>query len=1121
MRNLICSTLAAIALFAAVLDASAQKLPFQGQLLENGTPVTGAKDFVFTIPDGGGGTLWTETHTDVAVQDGLYSVVLGNTTPLPADLFSGVDSRTMEISVDATDLTPIEIYPSLTKIEDLNYPAVVGGDFTGLNISQSVNGDVTAATRTLRVTATGEGAGNGDQIALFSQASGNNRLYNTGVWGRAVGTGNGQDGSENYGVYGEARNNTKSNVGTSGVAGGTSEKNVGVYGQASGGTENWAGWFDGDVKITGNLTIDGGFEVPAEFEKTIDLGEAEKAAALNARISGNGAEGNIASRHDGVYGETSASNSFTSGVHGLAQRNAAGDYFSIGLLGEVLPNAAGSSGGVSYGVRGEVVSGDHGPQAMAFRGISQNTNADTNPQGIFSNSGGVFSAIDNPNINIGVVGDGRGNATATSVSYGVWGQAVNANTVKNVGVYGKALGSTGENWAGWFDGSVLVTGDFKGQFLGSYNPNALGENMGDWRVITGFNYFDGNIDNGLISVFGPRDDGEGKRVVISSRGATSAESYGELELDGFQGQPKALLTASGQSGELRLFGQSGGTSVRLRSGGPTPDWGRVQFYNNQSQLKAEMGSFGDDSGFLILNAPDESRNIQIGGSDGDRNKGMMRIFGSQPAGFNPLVDLEVQNDGEAEIGVIHLRSTAGNSIRMDANGAQFNGVGIGDKSWEPGLNGFFHMYGDTPEGTNNYRGGIEVDRDQAGNTFGSMNLHGPVFTDANNPNSPRNFVRASVGRDPNGQAPDEWAGQIQTWGQESPNVFIEGQNYADSDLGQINIFGNQPDGNGWWHSHATLGVGSQNGDQFGTLSLRGNNGKENVTIGAKSWETHGENPGGRPFMKMRGNTPDVDLIWMDVSDIGDGLETGGINFRRSDNLQQFSLGSYGFSSTRNNFNMFSLNSFENNGTYSSSFYLGSSSEGHGITMYGGNDFNSDGFVRSHISLDDAGDNYVHLWGDGNISASGNITSPNISQLSDRGLKENITPLQNSLSKTLQLRGVSYNWIDKAKSQRVQIGVIAQELEQVYPEFVHTDDQGMKSVNYSQMVAVLIEAIKELNSQIETLKTENASLKSELATATSNEKRITELEASVKALVGLLQAPSKPSEASNTSLGKQE
>ena len=53
------------------------------------------------------------------------------------------------------------------------------------------------------------------------------------------------------------------------------------------------------------------------------------------------------------------------------------------------------------------------------------------------------------------------------------------------------------------------------------------------------------------------------------------------------------------------------------------------------------------------------------------------------------------------------------------------------------------------------------------------------------------------------------------------------------------------------------------------------------------------------------------------------------------------------------------------------------------------------------------------------------------------------------------------------------------IEEVYPEFVHTNEQGMKSVNYAQMNAVLIEAIKELNTKVERLENENASLKASM------------------------------------------
>ena len=63
---------------------------------------------------------------------------------------------------------------------------------------------------------------------------------------------------------------------------------------------------------------------------------------------------------------------------------------------------------------------------------------------------------------------------------------------------------------------------------------------------------------------------------------------------------------------------------------------------------------------------------------------------------------------------------------------------------------------------------------------------------------------------------------------------------------------------------------------------------------------------------------------------------------------------------------------------------------------------------------------------------------------------------------------------------MQIGVIAQELEEVYPEFVHTNENGMKAVNYAQMNAILIEAIKELNAKVESLKVENSDLKASLS-----------------------------------------
>ena len=91
--------------------------------------------------------------------------------------------------------------------------------------------------------------------------------------------------------------------------------------------------------------------------------------------------------------------------------------------------------------------------------------------------------------------------------------------------------------------------------------------------------------------------------------------------------------------------------------------------------------------------------------------------------------------------------------------------------------------------------------------------------------------------------------------------------------------------------------------------------------------------------------------------------------------------------------------------------------------------------------------------------------------SDRRWKKDIKTLDNSLDKIAALRGVSYQWrVDdfpnKNFSDGTQLGVIAQEIETVFPELVHTDKKGYKSVQYSNIVAPLIEAIKTLKHQNE-------------------------------------------------------
>lgn len=103
-------------------------------------------------------------------------------------------------------------------------------------------------------------------------------------------------------------------------------------------------------------------------------------------------------------------------------------------------------------------------------------------------------------------------------------------------------------------------------------------------------------------------------------------------------------------------------------------------------------------------------------------------------------------------------------------------------------------------------------------------------------------------------------------------------------------------------------------------------------------------------------------------------------------------------------------------------------------------------------------------------------------ISDRRLKEDIRPLSGALDRVSQLQGVRYSWKDKETlGTRPQIGLLAQDLEKVYPELVFTDpDSGLKAVDYAHLVAPLIEAIKALNEKLERQENEIASLKAKVA-----------------------------------------
>ena len=115
--------------------------------------------------------------------------------------------------------------------------------------------------------------------------------------------------------------------------------------------------------------------------------------------------------------------------------------------------------------------------------------------------------------------------------------------------------------------------------------------------------------------------------------------------------------------------------------------------------------------------------------------------------------------------------------------------------------------------------------------------------------------------------------------------------------------------------------------------------------------------------------------------------------------------------------------------------------GNGLSLSGANEFSMSGSYT------------------GSFTATGDVTA-----YSDKRLKRNIETITNAVDTVSKLRGVNYE-----KDGRNSTGVIAQEIEEVLPQVVHTDADGMKSVAYGNIVGILIEAIKEQQKEIEELK----------------------------------------------------
>jgi hypothetical protein len=102
-----------------------------------------------------------------------------------------------------------------------------------------------------------------------------------------------------------------------------------------------------------------------------------------------------------------------------------------------------------------------------------------------------------------------------------------------------------------------------------------------------------------------------------------------------------------------------------------------------------------------------------------------------------------------------------------------------------------------------------------------------------------------------------------------------------------------------------------------------------------------------------------------------------------------------------------------------------------------------------------------------VDFKSNMFAPSLLCTSDERLKTDITLLDNALDKVNKLKGVTYTWKDG--HGRKEIGVIAQDIHAQFPELVTLNSDNFLTVDYPKLTAVLIESVKDLKKEIDTIK----------------------------------------------------
>ena len=120
--------------------------------------------------------------------------------------------------------------------------------------------------------------------------------------------------------------------------------------------------------------------------------------------------------------------------------------------------------------------------------------------------------------------------------------------------------------------------------------------------------------------------------------------------------------------------------------------------------------------------------------------------------------------------------------------------------------------------------------------------------------------------------------------------------------------------------------------------------------------------------------------------------------------------------------------------------------------------------------------------------------------SDKRYKDNLTLIDDPIDKINKIGGYTFDWNKDSEYTGSDVGVVAQEVEQVLPEVVKTRDNGDKAVNYEKIVPLLIECIKSQDRTIKSMKNQSKSqIVNTILKEKENQKKILEMEKEVSRL----------------------